>query len=399
MRIAFVADDLYPGYGGQAAATEGHIGALLALGHEVRVLAGNEVSPTMPPNGVAIERLPVWRPGEKQTHLAFPDAGKIKALLDWAEVVQINTPTPLALRTLHLARREGVPSVMGFHTQEESATLHFRLLRPLVRAALRVWYGYLYQRPDCLVAPTDFAARLARRYTRRPIFVVSNGIHLPAHGTAEDERAASMRRRLLSGRRYLLSYMGRLTHEKRPEDLLVIFSELRRLRKDVRLAVAGTGPLRKALERQAARLGLADEVRFLGYVSGNEKQDLLAASDLFLMPSPTELQSIATLEAMAQGCAVAAAEVETSAVGELVQMSDCGICYRPGSLEEAAAEISRLLGRPDELQRLKRNAERAACGHDVRESGRGLQEIYQNLSGFRSGDVGRTGEPLERMEL
>ncbi len=399
MRIAFVADDLYPGYGGQAAATEGHIEALLALGHEVRVLAGDEASPTMPPTGVTVERLPVWRPGEKQTHVAFPEAGKIKALLDWADVVQINTPTPLALRTLRFARRKGVPSVIGFHTQEESATLHFRLLRPFVRAALRTWYGYLYQRPDRLVAPTDFAARLARRYTRRPIYVVSNGIHLPVRGTAERERAASMRRRLLSGRRYLLSYMGRLTHEKCPEDLLVIFSELRRLRTDVRLAVAGTGPLRKTLERQAAWLGLTDEIRFLGYVSGNEKQDLLAASDLFLMPSPTELQSIATLEAMAQGCAVVAADVETSAVGEMVQKADCGVCYRPESLEKAAVSISSLLGQPDELQRLQRNAERAARGHDVRESGRGLQEVYRDLTGLRSGSVERSGEPLERMGL
>ena len=46
LRVAVVADDLYPGFGGQAAATEGHIEALLALGHEVRVLAGAERKPT-----------------------------------------------------------------------------------------------------------------------------------------------------------------------------------------------------------------------------------------------------------------------------------------------------------------------------------------------------------------
>ncbi|MBA3423863.1 MAG: glycosyltransferase, partial [Rubrobacter sp.] len=95
MRIAFVADDLYPGYGGQAISTEGHAGALLELGHEVRALAGAERSPTEPP-GVAVERLPVWRPPNKQIHYAFPARQKIRALVDWADVIHINTPTPLA---------------------------------------------------------------------------------------------------------------------------------------------------------------------------------------------------------------------------------------------------------------------------------------------------------------
>ncbi|HET7478699.1 MAG TPA: hypothetical protein VFJ72_04185, partial [Rubrobacteraceae bacterium] len=74
MRIAVVADDLYPGFGGQAAATEGHVEALLARGHEVRALAGFEPVPSEPSPGVSVERLPVWRPGEKQTQLALPDS-------------------------------------------------------------------------------------------------------------------------------------------------------------------------------------------------------------------------------------------------------------------------------------------------------------------------------------
>ena len=379
MRIAFVADDLYPGFGGQAAASEGHIEALLELGHGVRVLAGSEKSPTAPPPGVRISRLPVWRPGGKQTQLALPRRREIKELLEWAEVVQINTPTPLALLTLSLARHRGVPAVMGFHTQEESATLHFDKLRPLVTTGLRRWYGYLYRRPDCLVAPTEFAARVSRCYTPQPVHVVSNGIRLPERDPTGPRRVSQLRDGLLSGKRFLLVYLSRLSEEKRPQDLLEIMCSLGDRRHDVRLVVAGDGPLRRRLERQTAELGLKSTVRFPGYVSGRDKHDLLKAADLFLMPSPTELQSIATLEAMARQCAVVALEADTSAVCEMVRDARCGACYGTRQIDEAAREIDRLLDKPNELRRLQNNAVQAAQAHDLRESGRRLESIYAAL--------------------
>lgn len=400
MRIAFVADDLYPGYGGQAAATQRHVESLLARGHEIRALAGAERKPSEPPPGVSVERLPVWRPGEKQTHAALPNSRKIRALLEWADVVQINTPTPLALRTLQLARCAGVPTVMGFHTQEESAALHFSLLRPAVQTALRTWYTYLYRRPDCLVAPTSFAAGLASRYTARPVYVVSNGIRVPEIGAAEEERAVAVRQRLLRGRKSLLVHVGRLTHEKRPGDLLSVASALAGRWRDWRLVVAGDGPLRRTLERRVFELGLSEEVSFLGYVSEGEKSDLLLAGDLFLMPSPTELQSIATLEAMVRGCAVAAADFETSAVGTLVREAECGIAYAPDRTERAAESIDGLLNNPVELRRMKSNAATAARLHDVNRSGGLLEHIYEGLlrdrrAGARSSSLDAE-QPLER---
>ena len=303
----------------------------------------------------------------------------MESLLRWADVVQVNTPTPLALWTLWRASRKGVPSVMGFHTQEESMTLHFDRLRPLVSLALRSWYKFLCHRPDCLVAPTAFAARLTRAYTTRPVHVVSNGIRLPGYDPERQQRVEELRRKLLDGKRFLLVHVSRLSHEKRPQDLLEIMASLSLLRGDARLIVAGRGPLQRELEQRAAKLGLTDTVRFLGHVPEEDKQDLLAAGDLFLMPSPTELQSIATLEAMVRGCAVAALRSETSAVCEMVREAGCGLCYGEGRTDEAARGISELLDRTSELRRMKENAIRAARVHDIHESGRRLQEIYTTL--------------------
>ena len=362
--------------------------ALLERGHEIRALAGAEPSPTEP-SGVVVGRLPVWRPPNKQIHYAFPVRRKIRTLVDWADVVHINTPTPLALAVLRSAHRANVPGVLGFHAQEESMTMHTgRLILPLLRA----WYRYIYRIPDALVAPTPFAVRLAGRYTSRPIHVVSNGIRLPEATPADRERAAWFRERLLDEKRFLISHVGRLSPEKRPDGLLELMASLTERRRDARLIVAGDGPLRQDLEGRAARLGLKDTVRFLGYIREDEKQDLLRASDLFLMPSPTELQSIATLEAMAQGCAVLAADYDTSAVPELV--GNAGLCYDPERLPAAASDISRLLEAPDNLRRFGENAARAAKGHDIRKSAHRLEEIYRSLMRSRSGPPGRHRHPI-----
>jgi glycosyltransferase involved in cell wall biosynthesis len=305
---------------------------------------------------------------------------RVRRLVTWADVVQVNTLTPLGLRALRQARRMRVPAVLGFHHQEENLTLHLERLGRFVAPGLRAWFRLLCGLPDAVVAPTRFAAGYAGRYTQAPIHVVSNGIRLPEAGSAERERAGAMRRWLLAdGGGFLLSYVGRLDPEKRPGDLLDLMAVLCPLRPDARLAVAGGGHLRSSLQGRVASLGLGEQVRFLGYVSEGDKDALLRASDVFLMPSPTELQNIATLEAMARGCAVFAAGSPTSAVPQVIGEAGCGLVYDPGDLGGAARELSRLLDDPARLGLLGERALAGARSHDVRESGRRLVALYRGL--------------------
>jgi len=74
-----------------------------------------------------------------------------------------------------------------------------------------------------------------------------------------------------------------------------------------------------------------------------------------------------------------AAGHDSSAVPEIVREADAGLVYDPDHLPKAAAEIENLMDLPDELRRFGENAARAAKGHDIREAGRHLEEIYRNL--------------------
>ncbi len=110
-----------------------------------------------------------------------------------------------------------------------------------------------------------------------------------------------------------------------------------------RLLIAGQGRLRETLEAQAARLGLGDTVKFLGWVP-QASQRMLPLCDIFVQSSRWEAMSVVVLEAMASG----KAHVVTS-VGEnphVVLHEKTGIIVPPGDPQALARELRRLLRDP-----------------------------------------------------
>jgi glycosyltransferase involved in cell wall biosynthesis len=122
----------------------------------------------------------------------------------------------------------------------------------------------------------------------------------------------------------------------------------------LRYRIAGAGSLRQQLERQAASLGLNDDVEFLGFV--HDTPAFLAAIDLFVMPSLFEGLGVAALEAMAAGKPVIASRV--GGLAESVVDDVTGLLVRPGDDAQLAAAIEKLHRDP---------ARAAALGRDGRE--------------------------------
>lgn len=109
---------------------------------------------------------------------------------------------------------------------------------------------------------------------------------------------------------------------------------------DAVFVLAGEGPEREPLEALAAQLGIDKRVRFLG--RRDDVPQLLAACDVFALPSLYEGSSLAVLEAMAAGVPVV-----SSAIGgtdELIDDGSSGLLVPPGDAEELAAALRRLLG-------------------------------------------------------
>jgi glycosyltransferase involved in cell wall biosynthesis len=111
---------------------------------------------------------------------------------------------------------------------------------------------------------------------------------------------------------------------------------------NLRYQIAGDGPLREQLEQLAERLGLGDEVRFVGFVA--DSAAFLAQIDLFVMPSLSEGLGVAALEAMAAGKAVIAAKV--GGLAETVLDGITGILVPPEDPTALAHAIARLVRAP-----------------------------------------------------
>jgi len=142
------------------------------------------------------------------------------------------------------------------------------------------------------------------------------------------------------------------------------------------LWIAGDGPLRGELEAQAESLGLAEQVRFLGRRA--DVRELLAACDLFVLPSRHEGLGVAALEAMAAGRAVVATAV--GGLQEAVVDGRTGLLVPPGDAAALAGAIGRLL--QDDVLRLHLAAagpERVAEGYLPEQMVLAYEDLYRSV--------------------
>ncbi|WP_152176362.1 glycosyltransferase, partial [Mycobacterium tuberculosis] len=102
--------------------------------------------------------------------------------------------------------------------------------------------------------------------------------------------------------------------------------------------IVGGGDQRKQLESLAAQLGLADRVTFHGRTTDEELRALLSRASLFVIASIAELQSIATMEAMASALPIVAADAV--ALPHLVHDGENGHLFTPGDVDDLAAKLT-----------------------------------------------------------
>jgi len=327
LRIAFVADTLYSSSGGGIVSGQ-YVVDRLRRDHDVVTVAsdGDAALPAF--------QLPVRAMRETRFVMAMPDREVLRSAFAQSDVVHLQFPFWLSFAALDVARQLGLPVVAAFHVQPENALLSVGIhAQWLNDAVYRLLVKRFYDKVDAVICPTPFAEqKLLSHGLRAPTFVISNGVPPDASASA----LVSTRRVKRPDAPFFILAVGRLAAEKR-QDVIVEAVRLSRHRDRIRLVLAGEGPRKEDLERQAQALPNRAEIGFL------PRETLLryfAEADVFVHASEVELEGIAVLEAMNAGLPAVIARAPESAASALAVSDD--FSFPAGDARALSARIDAL---------------------------------------------------------
>jgi glycosyltransferase involved in cell wall biosynthesis len=315
------------------------VGYLLRQGVKVRVYSPTVDNPAFPATGdvVSIPSVPIPSRSEYRLPLAIP----ARVRRDLAEfnpnIVHVSSPDIVGHRAVTWARRRQIAAVASVHTRFDTylAYYHLQALEPLARDIMRRFY----HRCEVVMAPAESTAVILRaQRMNRDITIWSRGV---------DREQFNPERRDMDWRRstgigddeMVIAFLGRIVMEKG----LDVFAEAihafaaRSLKH--RVLVIGEGPARPWFEQQ-----LPDAI-FTGEQTGDALARALASSDLLLNPSITEAFGNVTLEAMACGLPVIAAEA--SGTTNIVRDAVTGTLVDGADAEEFALALEAYALDPD----------------------------------------------------
>ena len=232
---------------------------------------------------------------------------------------------------VRLARRGGCPAVV------QSQHLPYLVSHPRKRRA----FHHGIEEVDRLIAVSEGVRRTYCRIgvPEERLTTVPNGVAPIPDRIGRDAARAALG---LDPRQPVVLTVGRLTHMKGQWHLVDAVPGLLDRFPDLAVVLVGQGPLREALEKRAAGLGVGGAVRFAGHRT--DARRLLAAADVFVLPSRHEGMPLVVLEAMEAGLPVVGTRV--TGTEEVVEDGVTGALVRPGDPAALGAALGRLLADP-----------------------------------------------------
>lgn len=332
MKVLLVTESYWPNADGGALFERRLAHGLAKRGHKMVVWAPGMLSESYVEHDepTLIER-------EKAIRLVFNTKYKVSYWPWWRartlirrhrpDVIHIHNFYFMGLAGLYWARRYRIPVVATNHFMPENLLLNMPWLNPISGLVHRLVWRYLvatHNRCNFVTSPTSTAITLLLDHgLKAPHQAISNGVDtaLFRPGLPHKETAKKYGIPL---HKPIILYFGRLDGEKRIDIIMDSLPEVLKSA-DAQLVLAGTGISQPALEAQAAKLGVSDHVTFTGFVDEEDKPNIYNAASLFVLSSPSELQSIVTLEAMA--CGLPVVLVDVAALHELCHPGENGYLF------------------------------------------------------------------------
>ena len=348
MRVAMVCDEFPPDIGGASTYAAELSAALARLGaepvvithaHPDRVVRGAEGVEVKQIKGFVLPAL-----GRafslrlaRQLHLHIKH-GKFDVIHG------LDTYSSMALLSVYSACKRKIPSVLTCHSvikPKGGWQIPYQLLVLTMRRAGRII--------AVSSAARDFCCFLG--IPAGKVEVIPNGVDMTTFNEAVD--GSSMRARLGVKEEPLIVAAIRLVKRKGPGHLIAAFSKVLKDIPNAKLAIAGWGPEAANLKIKIDELGIAGSVHMLGAIQREEVAELMAAADVFVLPSLVESFGMVLLEAMAVGTPVVC--TRTQGAADIIEGGVNGVTVPPADDDALAEAIVRVSNNRELAKRLRTN--------------------------------------------
>jgi len=381
LTIVIAADTFAPDVNGAARFAERLAAGLAGRGHDVHILTPSVTHrnhgvfrEVIEGQEITVHRPPGWRwyPHD-WLRFVLPWMAKhySRRLLDEvpADVVHSQSHIVLGRALTRIARRRGIPVVATNHVMAENI-IDFTTLPPVLdKIVVKLAWDDAKRTFDmsrAVTTPTRKAAEfLENTIDIHGVIPISCGIDKRNYTPDLTPRAHS---RVL--------FVGRLTTEKHVEVTLHAVAKLAPELPEITFDIVGGGDQRRNLEQTAQRLGIADRVRFHGRVDEDQLRAAYTQADVFAIASIAELQSIATMEAMASGLPVVGADAV--ALPHLIHDGVNGYLFEPGNADDLADKLRRVLtASPEEYLRMQQASLDGVKIHDIENTLDTFEKLYR----------------------
>jgi glycosyltransferase involved in cell wall biosynthesis len=204
---------------------------------------------------------------------------------------------------------------------------------------------------------------------------IHNGVDLETFRSNGRAREDARKKFNLKSDDKLLASVGRLAREKGYDLLIEVFRSLLREHSQLKLVIAGTGPLSDLFQERAADLIESNRLFLPGYVE--DVHSIYTAADVYVHPSRFEGFGLSIVEAMASGRPIVASRV--GGVPELVCDGQEALLVEPGSPEELREALDRVLRNESLRDSLSRTARKRSEEFDSERMVQQYRDLYERL--------------------
>jgi glycosyltransferase involved in cell wall biosynthesis len=372
MRVALVGDEYYPDIGGAPQYALELSLQLVKLGIETLVITHKHPGQAEEEeiDGVKIKRVKGWvlnHPHRTFSPLLFCRCYKYILDEKFDVVHGLDVYSTMALMVIPFARIFRIPCVLTCHTARGSAFQIF-LQRVL---------GWMFRVGNRLIAVSRASAQFSHLlgFSEQRVAVVPNGVDLSCFGRKID--ASLMREKLGIGDEPLVVTALRLIEGKSPDLLVSAFARVLEVVPDAKLVIAGSGQEEDNLSRQIQDLNITGSIFMVGRLEKEKVAQLMAAADVFVLPSKIESFGLTLLEASAAGLPVVCSDA--GGITEVFRDGFNALLYPPGDDDAMAKAIIRLLQDKELAKSISVNAVETAGKFTWERTAEQTLQVYQEV--------------------